>query len=144
MVNVEKLEVRHIQELISSGAQRIRAEIIPEEMKAVCQQPFAYAFIDDQGKIIGAAGAVELWSNRSELWAMLDRESGKHMVSIHRTVVKILKILPFRRLEATVDKDFEQGHRWVKLLGFTMEAETLRAYNPDGRDSSLYALIKEP
>ena len=41
----------------------------------------------------------------------------------------------------TVDCEFEQGHRWAKMLGFTMEAERMRAYRPDGGDVALYARV---
>jgi len=45
------------------------------------------------------------------------------------------------RIEMTVDCDFPQGHRWAKMLGFTMEAERMRGYRPDGGDCALYARL---
>ena len=42
----------------------------------------------------------------------------------------------------TVLKDFKQGHRWAKILGFELETPTLRAYGPAGEDHAGYVRIR--
>jgi RimJ/RimL family protein N-acetyltransferase len=56
-------------------------------------------------------------------------------------VVEFLDNAPYRRIEATVDVGFKQGHRWIKMLGFELEGY-MRAYRPDGADMLLYARVK--
>jgi RimJ/RimL family protein N-acetyltransferase len=94
------------------------------------------------GRPVFVGGVVELWKNRGLVWSFIDRQAGQHFVAIHRAVLRFLDMLPYRRLEAECDVDFAQGHRWLKSLGFQMEAPRMRAFRVDGGDSSLYAKVK--
>ena len=47
------------------------------------------------------------------------------------------------RVEFTVRADFEKGHRWAKMLGFTVESPLLRAYGPLGEDHVGYVRFNE-
>jgi len=93
-------------------------------------------------RVIGCFGVCEMWTHRALMWSYLDRAAGRHLVSIHRAVLAYLEIAPYRRLEAEVDCEFEAGHRWLRMLGFTMECERMRCYRVDGGDSALYARVK--
>jgi RimJ/RimL family protein N-acetyltransferase len=92
-------------------------------------------------RIIACAGAVEVWPGRAALWSLLAEDAGRHFVSLHRAVTGFLIAAPWRRMEATVDVDFEAGQRWVRMLGFEHEGR-LRGYTPDGRDQDLFAKVK--
>lgn len=78
---------------------------------------------------------------RGVLWALVSQDMGRHMVQITKLCRQFFDNAGYRRLETVVDYDFEAGHRWMKLLGFTKEAERMRSYYPTGRDCSLYAKI---
>jgi RimJ/RimL family protein N-acetyltransferase len=68
-------------------------------------------------------------------------DCGRYLVSIHREAQKFLERMPFRRIEAHVDVGFEQGARWMKMLGFELEAYK-RAFRPDGADMLEFVRIK--
>lgn len=92
-------------------------------------------------EVIGCAGVIRQWDNRAIAWALLSAHCGKNFPRIHKAVSRFLDSTEFRRIEAFVDVDFEQGHRWVNMLGFEREGY-MRAFNPDGRDAVLYARIR--
>ena len=81
------------------------------------------------------------WENRATAFALLSDDSGPHFPAIHSAVVEFLDNAPYRRIEATVDVGFKQGHRWIKMLGFELEGY-MKAYRPDGADMLLYARVK--
>lgn len=108
----------------------------------VAEGPHAITVMQD-GQPVLCGGAVEIWTGRAHLWSMLSsKASAANFLGIHRHVTGFLDGLPFRRLEAAVDVDFEAGHRWMRLLGFTCEAPRMRAYEVDGHDSALYARVR--
>lgn len=94
----------------------------------------------DEG-IMAIAGIIPQWEGRATAWAMISQKAGAHFMHIHREVKKHVDNCPFRRLEATVDAGFEQGHRWMGMLGFEVEGY-LRAYRPDGGDQLMYARVR--
>ncbi len=101
----------------------------------------AFTYMAD-GIVLGVGGLVELWPNRATMWAYLDRRAGRHFVGIHRAALALLEVANFRRVEADVAVDFAAGHRWLKMLGFELEAPRMRAHLPTGGDSALYARVK--
>lgn len=96
---------------------------------------------EDDGEIIGIAGLAPQWENRAIAWALISASAGKRFQVIHRAVKRFLDVSPFRRIEANVDVGFEQGERWMKMLGFEYEGY-LRAYRPDGADMLLFSRIR--
>lgn len=96
----------------------------------------------DGNRVLMCTGIVKYYEDRGEVWAIMGRNLRKEMFSIHKMAKRFLEMAPFKRLEATVSYTFEPGHRWVKMLGFTKEAELMKHYLPDGRDASLYSLVR--
>ena len=96
-----------------------------------------------EGEVVGCAGTIPFWSGRVMAWAMLSARAGGHMVAVHRAVKRFLETCDARRIEATVDIDFEPGHRWMGALGFTLEAPRMDGYRPDGRACSIYAKVRQ-
>ena len=97
--------------------------------------------VEHDGVILGIGGLEPQWENRATVFALLSDDSGPHFKAIHSAVVEFLDNAPYRRIEATVDVGFKQGHRWVKMLGFELEGY-MRAYRPDGADMLLYARVR--
>lgn len=98
----------------------------------------------DDGVPLVCAGAAEYWEGRAHVWAVVsDRVNVGNFRGVHAQAKAFLDGLPFRRLEAAVECDFDAGHRWVKALGFTLEALRLRKYQVNGDDCALYARVKE-
>jgi len=96
---------------------------------------------EHDGVVLAVAGVEPQWENRATAFALISDSAGAHFRSIHAAVFDFLVMAPFRRIEATVDVGFKQGHRWIKMLGFELEGY-MRAYRPDGADMLLYARIK--
>lgn len=112
----------------------------PDMVAAAC----AYGFtLEHEGIIIGCGGIVPLWQGRSVAWTLLSVHVKRHMVVATKYARAALESCGVARVEMYVKKDFPQGHRWARMLGFDLEAETMRAFYPDGSDFSLYARTKK-
>jgi hypothetical protein len=85
---------------------------------------------------IASIGRVKMWNGRFELWAMLSDEASAHMFKITRVAQRLLQLCE-GRLEVIVRSDFEQGHRWAKLLGFGFHHHEER-FLPNGSDADIY------
>lgn len=102
----------------------------------------AFTFLDKETKHIAAsAGVIQYWPGRGEAWAVLDKTSREKFLAMHNCVKRYLDICDLNRVEATVAIDYPEGHRWMKLLGFEVEAPIMKAYRPDGKDCVLYARV---
>ena len=96
---------------------------------------------EDEGRILAIAGVEPQWENRAIAFALISGAAGPYFRAIHSAVYDFLNSTPYRRIEATVDVGFEQGHRWIKMLGFEIEGY-MKAYRPDGADMLLYARVR--
>ena len=102
----------------------------------------AFTALDDDG-VIACAGVAEVWEGRGLAWALIGASAGRHMLSVHRAVAGFLKQAPYRRIEATVDDGFDEAHRWMRMLGFTLETPGgMPGFRPDGGRSFLYAKVQ--
>jgi RimJ/RimL family protein N-acetyltransferase len=72
---------------------------------------------------------------------LISEAAGQHFFMIHKAVRRALLFHNYRRVETAVASDFEQGHRWMSMLGFEREGR-MRAFTPDGRDCDLYARVQ--
>ena len=142
MIEIVKFKAEHIQMLREQDATAyLTAYITPEHEKQLETCTHAYTGIVN-GRVVTCAGVIEYWHDRGEAWAIMDRTFGQDFLPIHRAVKRFLDLVPYRRIEAVVDYEFVNGHRWVKMLGFRVEAERMKAYLPRGRDATLYARIR--
>ncbi len=91
--------------------------------------------------VLACAGVIRAWPGRALAWALIGQEAGAHFVALTRAVRRYMDMIPDRRVEAVTDSNFEQGHRWLRMLGFAHEGR-LRLYTPDGRDVDLYARLR--
>lgn len=110
--------------------------------EALANLKYAYTMVEGDS-VMGCAGLTEYWPGRAETWAILNPECKKHFLAMHNIVKRFLNAVPHRRIEAIVDRSFQAGHRWVKALGFHVEADLLKGYRPDGGDCTLYARVRD-
>jgi hypothetical protein len=89
-------------------------------------------------KALACFGWTQVYPTRAVVWALISASAGPHFVGMTRIAKRLVDGLAFRRLEMEVDYEFEQGHRWAKMLGFTLEVERLRGARIDGGDNSIY------
>lgn len=143
MITVERLKAEHFDELVEQKAtSHLRAFVTKEHVEAMVESPHSYTAKSD-GQVLACGGVKEYWPGRGEAWVVLSGSAGKELVAIHKATEALLASCGIKRIEATVDRNFQQGHRWVKLLGFKLEANRMVAYFPNGNDGSLYARVAE-
>jgi hypothetical protein len=83
-----------------------------------------------------------IWPGRAYLCALISASAGSSFIRFHRVALGLLQTCGVRRVEATVDGDFQAGHRWLRLLGFTLETPGgMAGYRPDGGTNYLYARV---
>lgn len=112
-----------------------------EDFKHLLESSFAIsAWVGSRP--VAAAGIIELHSRCALGWAMLGADAGPYLRPITRAVRNALDISPFPRIEMRVAYEFEEGHRWAKLLGFEVEAPLMRKSGVRGEDETLYARVK--
>lgn len=141
-MEVVKLEASHVEWLLKQKAtQGFGTFWTKQHTERLEKDRYAYTGIEGD-RILFCAGVVEYWPGRGEAWAILDQALKTDFLKVHNAVKRFLDICPLKRIEATVDFEFEAGHRWVELLGFRLEAERMQSYRMDGGDASLYARVR--
>jgi hypothetical protein len=87
------------------------------------------------GEPVACGGTIEQWKGRHNAWTYMSPRSSRHMMLITRAVLRNLETIK-GRIELTVVRDFEQGHRWARMLGFSIENPPgiLQAFGPLGED----------
>lgn len=131
----------HLRAMKAQEAQAHIAKYMSDEHAEALESTLAWSGLEG-GFVIGCFGVFEKGPHIALLWSVLDQQAGRHLVSVHRAVKQYLEVTPYRRIEIDVDSDFEAGHRWARMLGFTLECERRKAYRLDGGDSALYAKVK--
>jgi hypothetical protein len=96
---------------------------------------------EDDGRVVMCGGLLPQWENRALAWALIGENAGAHFAMIHRHVKQFLTLCPYRRIEAHVDVGFAAGTRWMKMLGFELEAYK-KAFRPDGADMLEFVRIR--
>lgn len=96
----------------------INDEYLKQLEKSWCSSSL---FDEDSGKCLFCGGIADMGLGRGLAWTLLSSSSNRYLSRITRYLGKQLNAAPFRRIEAIVDGDFEQAHRWMKMLGFQCE-----------------------
>lgn len=97
----------------------------------------AYSAVDTKtGEAIAIAGITEYWKGRAEGWALLTTKTPEEFLMFHRAVQRFVN--QYRgRLEYVVRKDFVEGRRWARILGFIQES-TMHDYYGQNSDGMMY------
>lgn len=102
----------------------------------------SFTALGEDGVPIACAGIIEVGPGRAMVWSYLGALIGREFLLIHRAVKRFIDLAQYRRIEATTDVEFAEGHRWLRMLGFECEAPKMKSYTIDGRDAALYAKVK--
>jgi hypothetical protein len=143
-MKVVKLKAEHVRILKQTEAVSYLKDFSTDATdEALANQEYAFAFLTDAGELKGAAGVVQYWPGRGEAWAIFNSNCGtQDFLQIHTITKKFLADCPVKRIEATVEFDFVNGHRWIQALGFICEAPLMRAYGPKGNNFSMYSKVR--
>ena len=142
MITTVPFKVEHFRKINIQPSQRnIAATATDEGLLELEGEPFSFTFLDGD-EVLAVAGLLPYGDGRALAWSFLASDLGARMILVTRTAQDIISESGFRRIEMSVDCDSTQAHRWARLLGFSMEAERMKRYSPDGRDCALYALVR--
>lgn len=121
----------------------IKARLSIEDQRTL-EGPLSSTLMED-GKPMACTGVVAFTEHRALLWTFIgDKVTSQNFRIVNHWAKLFLKSLKFRRIEATTEVDFLQGHRWLRLLGFEREdKDGMTAFGVDGKAHALYALIKD-
>lgn len=141
-MNIVQFEPKHLEELLLQPSQALMQPVLsnPDYGRGLASAGPAFTGIAEEG-VIACMGLIPQWQDRAIAWGLISAEAGRHFVQITKAVFRTMELYPYRRIEASVLTQFEQGHRWAKLLGFKREC-TMKAYLPNGDDCDLYARVK--
>lgn len=138
-----RYEPAHLKALLAHPSQAlVRKYVKDEDCEALNRHEYAYTVLRD-GEPIACIGLIRYWEGRYEAWAFLIPGHRDVFVYIHNQVRRFLKLSNIRRIEATVDMGFKNGHKWALMLGFHVEAPLLQGFGPTGNDHRLYVFLRE-
>lgn len=141
MVKVMRFQKEHVRHIKQQDRDLVEnADFAIEDYGSFEQLKHSYS-IEVAGKIVACCGVVDLWNERGEAWALIDRDCKSHFLAVFKSMKTILKTVEIKRVEAAVRYDFSAGHKLVQLLGFELEARQMRKYGITGEDYSLYARV---
>lgn len=145
LLTLEKLRAWHVSEVIERDptSQYLLAYFSDETLKALENDPNCYTIMLDGKKPLIVGGVSIFYIGRGEAWTIMDQQCKPYFLPMHKIVKRYLDSHPLRRIEATCPVEFTQGHRWLKLLGFELEAPRCRAFSLQGNDHALYARVRE-
>lgn len=87
--------------------------------EALVRGGVAVTGIDEQGRVIFCAGKNRVAGNKWILWGMLSKQARHHMLQITRVGRRLIALQRgYGELYAIVRSDFNEAHRWIKMLGF--------------------------
>jgi hypothetical protein len=134
-------EAKHLAQMRVQKAQAWLSGVTEQDVKGL-EGPYAGTLMRD-GKPLACAGALEYWPGRALVWCWLSEDVDAAVFpALHREAKRFLDGLPIRRLEASVDVPFKNGHRWLRALGFHIETPLQRYFQPNGADSMGYVRLK--
>jgi len=114
------------------------------EWKDIVDKSVAYTLLYDD-EILCCGGVCFYRKRFGEAWILCSRKAEEHPIATFRTARRviddIMKLYDMYRVQATVQCDWFEAQRFIKLLGFKWEG-TLWRYGPDGSNYQMYSRIK--
>jgi len=145
MVETVRFKAEHLAQIEEHSFRMcgsISAGITDAQLERLEQRGHSYSVIDGD-KVLACAGVTEVWPGRAEAWALLDKNLKDDFIKVHNQVKKFLENVDVDRVEALVDADFKEGLRWVKALGFKVEAPCMKKFGKLGEDMVLLSRVRE-
>lgn len=143
MIEIVEFEFKHVKEIAARDSTgRISPYIDSGHFDGLIQSVWKYTALF-KGEAVFCGGVMVYGKNRGEAWALFGNLPSSLFVTVHRKTAQFLKTCPLDRIEAVIDFEFFQGRKWAKMLGFKLEAPRLERYFENGRDGSLFCLIKK-
>lgn len=135
-VHLDILMVEGVQ-----GAQVRQVSHVPSGYATLVPPPGTALTVRAFDRIVFCGGAIELTHRSGLMWAVLSPLAREHMLRLHRATGRYIDTLRYERLEATVEKGFDAGCRWLTLLGFALEGES-PGYGDQGETHLRYGRVR--
>jgi hypothetical protein len=136
-MNIIPFRAEHLSQInMQERHRRTVSYLTPEYVQMLARGPAISAVADD--RIIASTGILLQFPGLGSLWGLVSQDAGPHVVRMYRAACRFLEIPKLRRIEATVETDFEDGCRWLELLGFEREGRMTK-YGPNSEDHYRYA-----
>ena len=141
-MNVVNFAPDHLKALQLQPAQQWMREMVDDPSYAANLQQGRALTVLDGDLPLAVFALFTIWPGRAYLCALISAAAGASFLRFHRIALGLLETCGVRRVEATVDGDFQAGHRWLRLLGFSLETPNgMPGYRPDGGTNYLYARL---
>jgi hypothetical protein len=143
MIYFIPFKAEHFGPLELQPQQAWMKEFMTVEKVRTIEGRYAVSIVKD-GEIIACWGAAPIEEmDRALVWTYLGNKVDRYCFrEMHHLGRRHLDVLPYKRLEAIVQCDHDEGHRWVVAMGFEIEAVRMRNFKR-GRDCALYARIQD-
>lgn len=147
MITVGRASARLLQALVLRDEQSQLEPLMladAEYVHALERSTWCWA-MQSGSEVLAAGGVVEIWPGRGFAWALVgravlgDMAAGRRLVRESR---RALEAVPFRRIEAAVRADWVKARKFAEAVGFELECESMRAFDPLGRTCALYAHVR--
>lgn len=114
-----------------------KKEITVPQLLSV-EEEETYSIFDGE-EVLACVGLIEMGPDRAQVWSALSTNIKNRFLKVHNTVKELLAATQHARLEAYVDCDFDNAHKWMRLLGFVCEAPCMKHFRGRDRDCAMYA-----
>jgi len=136
MIAVEPFRSEHLEQLDLQPAQEhMRTYLTPDLLSKLESSSPAYSILDD-GRTLACLGFFRWTDDAGIIWAYPARNLGRRMIIVHRCAARAISALP-GKVFAAVEHDFDEGHRWMDLLGFERVSHVAE-YGPARRPHDVY------
>ena len=143
MLALAPFKAEHFNKLDIQPAQRWAVRHVGKELlKGLESSGWSTTVLKD-GAPVFVGGVMSNAEHCGTVWCYIGLGlTQQEFVSLHKHVLRFIEALPYRRLDMIVSVDHKEGHRWAELLGFTCEAQRMRAFLVNGEDAALYARVR--
>lgn len=138
---VVPLTYQLLKSLDVQPAQQYLMDFMTDEAAVKIAGTHAFAVVHENVTLC-AFGVLPIFEHRALAWSFLAKTCGPYLLPMTRIGWHFFDTLPYKRVDIEVDYEFEQGHRWAKMLKFSLEVPRLKHYRVDGGDVSLYTRFK--
>jgi len=106
---------------------------------------YAESIKNEDNKIVGCGGLIELWSGVGEVWSMFTDEAKTNPFFLHRAskrlVWSVAKACRMHRIQAIVLYGDPVREKWIEKLGLRREGRMEQA-SPNREDFGLWCWVK--
>lgn len=115
---------------------------ITDELAAELETFGGWAAVDD-GETVAIGGIFEMRPACGFAWLWLTRRWQRYARAITARVQHEIDTAPYPRIEATACCGLDRAHRYLRRLGFEMEAPRMKRWGADNSDHALYAVVRD-